>query len=391
MFKNLFSRNNKASEIALLFDIGSDSIAGSVVHFSGISGVAPRIIHTKRLHWKNDTQSSYDDLLRSMKYTLGNIARDIQDRDFPLGANTGIYVTLSAPWFAHDIRRAELSRGTVFTINQKTLEGIKQREMSAFYKESAEIYGEDFKLIEETIIDISVNGYTTANPIGQKTKHIDLSIYVSVSPKEVLSVIEDTLGRVFHHNIEFQTSTLVTYVVSRDFFAKEKDYIFIDIGGELTDILVVRNNTIFQTLSFPLGIQFFNNSIAKSLGSSPHEAHSILTLASKNALQKDYKEKVLNAKQKAYKAYEKHLEESLRQLAKKYKLPQEMYISGYSFFEEDLKKLLEQEHVGQYSMLEIPFEVEILNGPKFYSRLVYQPEVKRDLFIALSALYRSHI
>jgi len=391
MFKKLFSGAKKSPEIALIFDIGSDSVAGSIVHFSSNSRENPRIIYTKRSHWHSGSHSSYDDILRSMKYTLGNVARSIQEKGFPLSEKGSIYVTVSSPWFAHDMRRAELSRNTVFTVNEKILDSIRDKEMTEFDKESEDIYGEDFQVIEKTIVDISVNGYHTASPIGQKAKHVDVSIYISVAPKEVISIIEDTIGRVFHHKVQFQTSTLLTYVVSRDYFAKDKDYIFIDVGGELTDILVVRNNTIFQTLSFPLGTQFFYSNIAKILHASNHETLSLLSAFDKDALDKETTNAIQDAKKTSYLAYEKHLETSLRQLSKEYKLPQEVYISGFGFFEKDLKKLLESEHVGQYSMLEIPFDVSIVNETELHTMLRYQPGTKRDLFIALSALYRNHI
>jgi hypothetical protein len=391
MFKRLFGGQKRKPKVAIIFDIGSDSVAGSVVHFSENPEEFPRIIYTKRTHWQSDNQSSYEDILRSMRYTLGNVARAIQEKDFPISGGGDIYVTFSAPWFAHEMRRAEISRKTVFTVNQSILNKIKDKEIKSFYKESENIYGDDFEVIEKTIVDISVNGYPTDKPVGKKAKNINLSIYLSIAPKDILDTTRDVLGRVFHHRVIFQTSTLVSYVVSRDYFAKDKDYIFLDVGGELTDVLVVRNNTIFQTLSFPLGRKFFHNSIAKFLETSVHEVQSLLSAGDKKALHSKSHKALEKAKEKAFKSYEKHLEVILKQLSDNYKLPQDIYISGPDFIEHGTKNLLETEHLGHYSMLGIPFSVELIKETKIHTRLRYQHNTRRDLFIALSALYINHI
>ncbi len=391
MLKRLFGSRGRKPEVAVIFDVGSDSVAGSVVHFSSDKKELPRVIYTKRVQWHSENQSSYDDILRSMKYTLGNIARVIQEKDFPITKGSSIYVTFAAPWFAHETRRAELERKTVFTVTQGVLDKIQEKEIDSFYKEGEEIYGADFEVVEKSVIDVSVNGYPTDKPLGKKAKSIDMSLYVSVAPKEIMDIARDVIGRVFHHKVVFQTSTLVSYVVSRDFFARDKDYMFVDVGGELTDVLVVRNNTIFQTLSFPLGIQFFYNQIAESLKTSVHEVVALLATGNKGALHDKAHKDLKKAMDKAYKSYEKHFESVLRQLGKSFKLPQTMYISGYEHFEEGLKKSLETEHMGHYSMLGIPFEVVPINETKIHTHLRYQSEVKRDLFIALSALYRNHI
>ncbi|MFT5359656.1 MAG: cell division ATPase FtsA [Candidatus Paceibacteria bacterium] len=391
MFNRLFGRRGRKPKVSIVFDIGSDSVAGSVVHFTGNSEESPRIIYSKRTHWHSENQSSYEDILRSMKYTLGNVARVIQEKNFPISRGSEIYVTFSAPWFANETRRAELSRKTVFTVTKNILDKIKDKEIKSFYKEGEKVYGEDFEVIEKSIIDVSVNGYPTDKPVGKKTKNINMSIYVSVAPKDVIYTVRDVLGRVLHHNISFHTTTLTSYIVSRDYFARDKDYIFMNIGGELTDLLVVRNNTIFQSLSFPLGLNFFYKHMASSLESSTHEVESLLLAAQNKHLHGETQKNVEGAKAKAYKAYEKHLESVFRQLSSNYKLPQDIYLSGFDLFDSDFRRLIESEHFGLYSMLDIPFDVTFINKTKIHTYLRYQDGIKRDLFVSLSVLYLNHI
>jgi hypothetical protein len=387
MFKKLFGRNQKRARVAMIFDIGTDSVAGSFVHFN--PGSHPHVIYTRRSHWHTDGNASFDTMLRSTKYTLANVARSMQEAYPELAKESTIYVTLSAPWFAHETRRAELSRRTFFKVTPKIIENMKAKEMKEFMEESQNAHGGDFVVVEETIIDVSVNGYATDKPVGKKAKHINMSLYLSVAPAEVISVIEDTLGQIFHHKVVFQTSTLVSYVVSRDFFAKEKDYVFFDVGGELTDILVVKNDAIFQTLSFPLGTQYFYGSIAKSLKTTTHEVRSLLAV--KEDLHKTVVKKLDTAKEKAYKGYESHLEGALKKLSKEHKLPQDVYLSGYKLFEEDLKNILEGEHYSHFSIFDTKFSVSTINNTDLHRKIRYQRDVPRDLFVALSTLYRSHI
>jgi hypothetical protein len=322
---------------------------------------------------------------------MANVARHIQAHDTP-AKPARFVVTLSPAWYAYELHKILYERNTPFMVNKSLVKDLQKKELRNFLTKQHESHGDDFKLLESVVLDTKVNGYQTENPIGKRAKNLYMSMYLSVTPQSLVSTIKDVIGSVFHQeDITFQTSSLVTYVTSRDYFVKENDYIFVDVGGELTDIAVVKDHVFVASLSFPLGNQFFYAQISKALNTSMYEARSLIASHKKGALSKQESARMKKVLAEVLDSYEKHIHMALAKLREEYKLPDTIYTTGYGVLTKDVDDLLRAESIGQHNAIEKPFIVKPLAAEKIHSRLKYQKDVQRDLFIAMSALYLNHI
>jgi len=207
----------------------------------------------------------------------------------------------------------------------------------------------------------------------------------------VCELVRDSIGRVFHSHVTFHTSAIMSYVVSRDYFAKEKNYLFVDVGGELTDILVIKEDKLFQSLSFPLGTQFLYSSIANTLQTSVGEVDSLLKASTSGNLHGDVRADIVLAQKKAMNLYAKHLEGVLRQLFAFHPLPEICYIAGYASFEEEMRHVFSRDRYGEYTSIGTPFIVHALTQKHIQQFIRSQYGVPQDLFISIAVLYKNNL
>src|SRR3989338_6809348 len=120
--------------------------------------------------------------------------------------------------------------------------------------------------IEFKNIKTMLNGYETTQPLDQKGKELEMTIFISISPEVVLKKIEKIIQMHFYHKeIQFFSSVMATFVVVRDVYAHNENFLLIDIGGEVTDIFMVKKNVLRESISFPLGLNFIIRRVADTL------------------------------------------------------------------------------------------------------------------------------
>src|SRR3989344_5473983 len=121
-------------------------------------------------------------------------------------------------------------------------------------------------IIEKKIVQIKLNGYEVRNPYGQKTSRIELSMIVGVSSGKVVESIERKLSNFFHvKSVHFGAFPIAAFSAIRDIFPNEKNFLFIDITGEATDVSLVSNDILAGTVAFSRGKNFFIREISTQL------------------------------------------------------------------------------------------------------------------------------
>ncbi len=124
-----------------------------------------------------------------------------------------------------------------------------------------------------------LNGYQTSKPYGKQTKSIEISIFLSMISKEVETKTRKVLEKIFHsHTIAFHSFALTSFSAIRDIFHSEEDFLLVDVGGEVTDVSLVRRGILLETVSFPTGKNFLLRSVVLDLNTIPEEAHTLIRM-----------------------------------------------------------------------------------------------------------------
>ncbi len=124
-----------------------------------------------------------------------------------------------------------------------------------------------------------LNGYESNNPLGKKVKKCELILFVSFISKEFVEktrrAVEHT---VFPRHILFHSFPSVGHSVVARLWNTDPQFVYIDVGGEVTELIFSEHTALTETFSFPLGTNHLIRAIAKKRSVSYDLATSTLSL-----------------------------------------------------------------------------------------------------------------
>ncbi len=148
----------------------------------------------------------------------------------------------------------------------------KAREIIGFESGVEQV---DVRLVNAAIVDVVIDGYRVANPIGFQGKEVKVGIFNAFAPLVHLGAYETVAEEL---KLDLLSVAAEPYAVSRLYgpeTTQDFSAIFIDIGGGTTDIAVVQNGGVIGTKMFAIGGRAFTKRIAQVMGVSFSEAEKL--------------------------------------------------------------------------------------------------------------------
>ena len=349
----IFLWNKKESddkgELVLVFDIGSASVGGALFR-KRKSGI-PQIVKTFREPIILEKNIDIDQFLLSTAKSLDIIVNKIYKTG--VGAPSGIFCFLSSPWHVSETRVISLKKNTPFMFTTKLADDLIKKEISLFEDEHLVEYAHAdnaVRSIELKNIKTMLNGYETPKPLDQKTKELEMTIFISISPEQVLKKIEETIMRHFHFEaIKFSSFVMASFAVVRDMYIHEDGFLLIDIGGEVTDISMIKKNALRGSISFPLGCNFIVRGIASALSSSPSEAKSLISLSKDGHAAESVVKKLEPALTKLKAEWLDKFQESLSNLSNDISIPATIYLTLDTEMAAFFSEIIKTQQFNQYN------------------------------------------
>jgi hypothetical protein len=379
---SLFS-SQKKKDIVALFDIGTSSVGGALIMKD--SKNIPTIIFFVREPIKMTENFDFD---RFFSYTMASIEKVAHKINLSgVGAPNKIYCTLSSPWYASQTRSIKLEKNTNFIFNSKLASDLNKKEFSLFEQDNNNVIS-DAHIIETKNMSVSLNGYRVQKPLGMKAKKVEMSLFLSMVEKNIITKIEESIGRYLHFkNIKFSSFIFSSFTTLRDVFSKEEDFIFMDIGGEITEIGMVKKDILLESVSFPYGKNFILRSLSKKIGHDIAHTKSLFNLYLQGHLEKKNSEKIKKELDIINLEWLKQLGISLNALSNHILLPHTIFVLAeqdmISFFSEIIKKEESNQYTKTISKFKIiPIDTKILHG-----QVIFEKETKRDVPIITQSIY----
>lgn len=384
----IFSRFSKDKRTRVLFvDIGSTSVALGAVVFSKEGHPHIEKIISSKIQVLSDL--SFEKFEKEMQKSLNiSISQMLKEHPFPIDR---IEVHLASPWYASQVRNAKLSRPTPFSVTKKVLDDMMTREAKLFSEE--ELGGDKegaLKVLESMVMKVKLNGYEVKDPIGVSAKDLEFSIFVSVAPTEVISGIEKIIERHYRKPIRFSTFLASSYLVVRDYFHQPGQYLLVDIGGEVSDISLVRDGSLVQSVSFPRGRNFMLRKLSVGLGRSIDEAVSICTLYIEGKVDQGLKESCDTILSKTKDEWLSAFQSALFSISSELSIPDTILLTCHADVAPWFVETIQREEFHQYTLTEKEFKVTLLSADLFHETLSFEPHVKRNPFIMIEALRYAH-
>lgn len=384
----------KMTPIAV-FDISSGSVAGAhaLVHKSHNQHSMASLLASSRSFTKPkedlDIKRFVDNTLEQMDAVIAKLHK--ADNHKP----KEIHVLLSSPWFISQTRNIVYSKNSQFVCNQKLIDSLVEKEVAYMIAHDMERFGPMGKegvIIEKQISQIKLNGYKTRNPFGKKTISLEISLVITISPKQIIDLFKDHLNKGYSGaKIAFSTSSYASFVSLRDFLTSPEELLILDIGEEVTDIAFVKNELFVYQSSFPVGFYELYRKLALNSNSTLEETRALIETFYLGKLSAEMTSNTEKVFEDFRDIWNKELESHIGNNAYSIKLPENIYISSISPFSSFFKKCIEQNEFIKHSSGSSNVIVTILNSSLFSKDISSLDPEEIDDAVCTGTLFASRL
>ena len=285
--------SSKKERIVAIFDIGSGSVGGAITRIPADGKEIPTIIKSARTEVPIREDLNFSVLLEDMLVALNATATSLYEGK--VGAPDEIVCVLASPWYLSETRIIKIAKERSFVFTRKLADESLNKEISALKSSYENKYGgvkSAPEVMEHHVMGISLNGYLVDDPIGKRSKSVEMHMFISLSPKSCLDKIRQTLSNTFHHMpISFSSFVMSSYLAVRDKYVTPESYLLLDIGGEVTDVAIISKGMLTASLSFPFGKNTFFKYIYTKMEIELRDAKELFKLFSTNSLAAKNKQK----------------------------------------------------------------------------------------------------
>ncbi len=395
---SFFSKNKPF--IGAIYSIGSSSVGGSLVCFE--PGKVPKVIFTLREFIPKGDHQDYNLLFGRMIETLKLVNLRLSKEGLHhlkftnLGNRTikKVFCVFSMPWAESRAHMISVDgKGQSFLVTEQYVKNIVAQEEKIFedqIKADNQIHnisGEEYVSLGKDVIQIKINGYELEKPFGKEAKSLDVAFFVSLVPKSVVEKVEEILAR-SHHLKELRSFTfsVAAFSVIRDVLKYQKDFMYVDIAGEFTEVAVAKDGVVVEHSSFPLGRSFLVRKIMESMKEPYEIAVSILEAYFANHLDDDLNNRVSEIVNSAKTEWAEYINKALVDISSRVLLPRSVLLIVGDFIPFFIKIIKEQK-IGMSTIGNMPFEVELLDYDSLRAHISIPKGVKADYFLTLETVF----
>jgi len=316
----VFSKKKKEGDkIIGIIDIGSAQVDGAVIRIA--DGEPKEVLAEAREDINFSQTPDFKQFQFSIEKALGKVldllvsqtkgVKDTKPKEF--------FIFLATPFFSSQIKTLRAQEPKAVKATADYVNGMAKQDKLPINK--------DELLLEDEIIGLKLNGYTNSF-FDQTADLIEIQRFTSWGPKAVLSRFQDIIEKHYPAaKVKFQTFLLAGYKIFNDLLPN-RDFILLDTGNELADLIIVKDKVLAGHLAFPGGKNLLIRELAGKLNTLPTEAASVLNLYSGNKSNQQLQIKIKRALENLATDWQNSFKEALGQTSGNIFLPETIYLIG---------------------------------------------------------------
>jgi len=378
---SFFSKTPRKKVVAVI-DITSSSVGGALVESNEGCPLAVLAAPRSPVNFLFDV--SLEASLRCAANALRLTAEKL--KNLHPGKIDEVLCVFSSPWFSSKTKIITVTREKPFEVRNNFFSKLIEEEEKNFNDKK----NKRGRFIEHEIIKAELNGYCVKNPVGKNARSVKSYIYLSMGVEKAMEMAEKEIEKVFIHTpLKFATSSLVAVKVLSDIIKNKEGYLIIDIGGETTEINLIRDNVLERSVSFSKGTNLLFRKAAAALNTFLREASSIVKAYSRGHRTLESSDKIAAAVKDSVGEWRNYLKNSLAALAQESLLPQNVFIIGDNPVCKFFSSCLESGGFSEFTVLRKPFVAQKIN-PEWLTRYFktddYQSK-NMDIMLMMEAIY----
>ncbi len=301
----------KKSEITLLLDIGTETVKALLFRADGskINVLASSFEYFDRFGIFDSRDFEKDIMKRAILRTIQKIA----------GKNKSVVLSLPADILKARIIREDWKRPfPKKNINDAEEKGIYKKvldlaksQICSDFSQTAGILPADIEFVNLKILETKIDGYqvpAVRKYEGQNLSFRILATFLASHYLERIKKIIEPMGLKVQ-GVVHEAGGLSSY------FAEKNDGIFIDIGGEITQIFRVKTGVLEEINEFAVGSQIFSKTISEKLGLTEAATRILKERYSKKELSKESSDRLEEILWPAWQTWLANLKLNLEQMA----------------------------------------------------------------------------
>lgn len=263
-------------EDVLILDVRSGSVGAAVVRFVKHED-HPQILYTtridnytsKRPESETFTNNMFDLFERVLKKVKEDAPKELKRHGQMMKVNR-IALVFASPWYLSQTQEIALKKEKPFKFTKELFEKIANEKASI-----DDIPGQ--VIIEKDITFITLNGYAVSDPFTKKSTEVSASFFMSSLPEKIKTKVDAIVSKVTNiKQISYHSFPLILFTNIRNLFPLVNNFMFLDIGAEVTDIGLVHGNRLQNTVSMPFGKNYFIRRLEEKTGLSQEKVLSML-------------------------------------------------------------------------------------------------------------------
>lgn len=269
---------------SIVVDIGSGSVGVGVIE-TDTTHLHPLIVYAHRERIRNPKDHSPEEYIRILKEALLAATLELSTngmkilREHAPGAKVeSIKVLYAAPWAELATRVIKLEKeepmhATKDIVDTLVKEALAQADSA---KHEEQIFEESgLEIIHEELINGRLNGYPVADFHGQECVSIEVAHLAELVPRAVRATLTEAGKNLLPHpTITERTFARVVVGVAHAVFPITDSFVTIEMTGGGTEVVLVEDGTIRESVSVTTGAHAFEQEIASKLGTIDGEVRS---------------------------------------------------------------------------------------------------------------------
>ncbi|HEY4482663.1 MAG TPA: hypothetical protein VI953_00630, partial [Candidatus Paceibacterota bacterium] len=256
----------------LILDLRSGSVGACAYAYEKRAKVPTCLFATRiqiPLQREFDSERGLGNLAAGIKLAL-----DVTRKHVP-GHPRSLSVIIGTPWYLSQTRTVIYKGEGPMNVDGKLVGRLLDTEIDSFTKEHYP--NRPVEIIERVVMKTTLNGYRTNSPYGKRARELEIIFYLSMMDKVLLEMVRKEVAFVYHRSeISLHTFTFAAWQASRLSLIRDiPNLTFVDIGGEVSEWTLIEENSITESVSFPLGAHTITRDIAKGFNIDLEEARSL--------------------------------------------------------------------------------------------------------------------
>ncbi len=307
----------------------------------------------------------------ALKTTIEALARENNSRP------ARVICFLSAPFYASQTRVVRHTTPEPFRVTASLLKDLLAKDLNQFISQHPQLYSEVIEdahqVIESKTMQVKLNRYLTHTPYDKMASEVELFHYVSIGSSRILGRFREVIQGFTHHApIEFHSFPFALFSVCRDHFGDQRYRFLLDIGAEVTEVLLLAEDILWESISFPAGRNGLIRELVKTLNTVPEEALSALRTYRRGGQNKSASDKLTAALTTFQKIWVGYFHETLQTLSGQHLIPKDILAIGDPLVVPLFLDWLKQEKYDEIMVGNRSFNVKLLTASDLAGQCGYQ-------------------